>query len=420
MAGFEAQAAAMPSIALDASQVLELRQYTLHQGKRDALVTLFDGRLVDPQEETGMRVLGQFRDVDSPDRFVWLRGFPDLASRASLLASFYGGPVWQANREAANATMIDSDDVLLLRPVDDESGLLLPTTREPGAAEASPGLVVATIYLLRAPVDESFLRVFDGLVAPVVAAAGAAPLARYRTEYGPNEFPRLPVREGEHAFVWMTSFAGTEAFDRYRAELGKSRAWARTVMPALEAYLASPVQELRLAPTSRSLLRHREPIGYSTSRTGGPHDFDFIWGDWFVASRRLRARGVGCEEWDEFPGNARAAAHLGGVANVDEITFPTRGWAGMTVRSFDPAARQWSIHWISSRTGRMDRGVAGGFAGSERGEFYGEDVEGDRPVKVRFVWTKLGTDAARWEQAFSYADGPWETNWVMMFDRKAS
>lgn len=415
-----AQAAAMQSIALDGSQVLELRQYTLHPGKREALVALFDGVFLDPQDEVGMRVLGQFRDLDSPDRFVWLRGYPDLPSRASMLATFYEGPVWRANRDAANATMVDSDDVLLLRPVDADSGLLLPTSRDSGATEASAGLVAVTVYLLRAPVNDGFLRMFDGLVAPAVAAAGAPPLARYRTEYARNDFPRLPVREGEHAFVWLTSFASAEAYDRYRAELGQSTAWTRTVVPALEAYLASPAQELRLAPTSRSLFRHREPIGYSSSRRGGVHDFDFIAGDWFVASRRLRARGVGCSDWEEFSGTSRATLHLGGVANVDETTFPTQGWAGMTVRSFDATARQWSIRWISSRTGQMDRGVVGGFAGSDRGEFYGEDRDGERHVKVRFLWTKLGTDAPRWEQAFSYADGPWETNWVMTFERKAT
>jgi hypothetical protein len=60
--------------------------------------------------------------------------------------------------------------------------------------------------------------------------------------------------------------------------------------------------------------------------------------------------------------------------------------------------------------------VEGGFEGS-RGEFYGDDEDGGRPIRVRFLWTLLGPDRARWEQAFSYAGGPWETNWVMEFAR---
>ena len=96
--------------------VLELRQYTLRPGQRDVLVELFEREFVESQEALGMTLVGQFRDLDDPDRFVWLRGFADMTTRAQALHDFYGGAVWQAHREAANETMIDSDDVLLLRP----------------------------------------------------------------------------------------------------------------------------------------------------------------------------------------------------------------------------------------------------------------------------------------------------------------
>ena len=96
--------------------VIELRQYELHQGRRDELIDLFDGHLLEPQEACGMRILGQFRDLDRPDFFVWLRGFADMSGRTSALGAFYHGPVWAKHRAAANATMIDSDNVLLLRP----------------------------------------------------------------------------------------------------------------------------------------------------------------------------------------------------------------------------------------------------------------------------------------------------------------
>jgi hypothetical protein len=69
-----------------------------------------------------MRIAGLFRDLDAPDRLVWLRGFPDMPARAEALEDFYGGPVWQAQRDAANATMIDSSDVLLLRPLETGTG----------------------------------------------------------------------------------------------------------------------------------------------------------------------------------------------------------------------------------------------------------------------------------------------------------
>lgn len=98
------------------SQVVELRRYRLHPGQRERLIELFDTHLVEPQEDAGMVVLGQFRDLDAPDSFVWLRGFASMQARLQALQAFYGGTVWQRHRQAANATMIDSDDVLLLRP----------------------------------------------------------------------------------------------------------------------------------------------------------------------------------------------------------------------------------------------------------------------------------------------------------------
>src|SRR5262245_38793908 len=97
--------------------IYELRQYTLHPGRRDTLIELFEREFVESQEAVGMRLVGTFRDLDDADRFVWVRGFPDMESRRQALTDFYHGPVWRAHAAAANATMIDSDDVLLLRPL---------------------------------------------------------------------------------------------------------------------------------------------------------------------------------------------------------------------------------------------------------------------------------------------------------------
>ena len=79
--------------------VVELRQYTLQPGERDVLIELFEREFVEPQEAVGMHVIGHFRDLDAPDRFVWLRGFPSMAARQDALQSFYFGPVWQRHRD---------------------------------------------------------------------------------------------------------------------------------------------------------------------------------------------------------------------------------------------------------------------------------------------------------------------------------
>jgi hypothetical protein len=68
-----------------------LRQYLLCRGRRDELIEIFDREFVETQEALGIRVIGQFRDVDRPNHFVWLRGFADNRARGAALASFYGG-----------------------------------------------------------------------------------------------------------------------------------------------------------------------------------------------------------------------------------------------------------------------------------------------------------------------------------------
>ena len=60
--------------------IVELRQYTLHPGRRDDLIGLFERELIEPQEAAGMALVGQFRDLADPDRFVWLREFPERSA----------------------------------------------------------------------------------------------------------------------------------------------------------------------------------------------------------------------------------------------------------------------------------------------------------------------------------------------------
>ncbi|NRF68755.1 hypothetical protein HLB44_17320 [Aquincola sp. S2] len=154
--------------------------------------------------------------------------------------------------------------------------------------------------------------------------------------------------------------------------------------------------------------------------TGHVNDFDFLFGRWSVANRRLMTRLVGANDWAEFPATAACEPRLGGGANVDQIDFPTLGFSGLTLRSFDHARRQWAIWWINSKSGLLFPPVHGGFEGLV-GDFYGDDEDDGRAVDVRYRWTRISSDSARWEQAFRLKGGPtstaeadgWETNWVM-------
>jgi hypothetical protein len=194
--------------------VLELRQYTLYPGKRDVLIDLFEREFIEPQEAVGARIVGLFRDLDRPDRFVWIRGFADMSARANALRSFYGGAVWKAHRDEANATMIDSSDVLLLRPV------------TPFSSREAHDVVYATVCAFERPIDAEILAGFEGLERPLACLA---------TETAENDYPALPVRTGENVVAWFST-----------SEIAPS---------------AAVVQRARLAPTSRS------PFGHRVART---------------------------------------------------------------------------------------------------------------------------------------------------------
>ncbi len=154
------------------------------------------------------------------------------------------------------------------------------------------------------------------------------------------------------------------------------------------------------------------------------NDFDFYTGTWDVANRRrtdfleetcLLEEATG---WEEFPAVSRASAHFEGGANFDEIEFPTKGIRGLTLRLYDTETHEWSLYWVSSRTGRLTTPVVGRFDGG-RGEFFGDGTHLGKEIRVRYLWTGVTATTARWEQAFS-VDGEktWITNWIMTSTRR--
>jgi hypothetical protein len=177
----------------------------------------------------------------------------------------------------------------------------------------------------------------------------------------------------------------------------------------LLAVIAASCQRQSIAEVRRGVM----PWERETPNVSRARDFDFLVGSWEIANRRLKQRHVGSSDWDEFPARSTMRQVLGGLGNVDEISFRTKGWSGVTLRFFDPRSAQWSIYWVNSRDGRMLSPVVGSFRDGI-GEFYGDDTDDGRPVRVRFLWRVISKDTAHWEQAFSLDGGKtWETNWVM-------
>ncbi|MGE7468223.1 NIPSNAP family protein [Bosea sp. NPDC003192] len=227
--------------------VFELRRYTLKPGAREALIAVFDTHLVETQEAVGMSVLCQFRDPAAPDQFVWFRGFADQVARTRALPAFYGGPVWAEHGPAANETMLEWHDVLMLKPAAPGFGFKTNGLERlpPGTADLDDGHpYLVAIHHLRPDAAEDAVAIAAEAIADAVRSTGGEVLASLISDRSENGFARLPVREGECVAVTLIRPAVPQA------------------IPALEAALRGIVPGTGrapdiacLIPTARSLLR---------------------------------------------------------------------------------------------------------------------------------------------------------------------
>jgi len=179
-------------------------------------------------------------------------------------------------------------------------------------------------------------------------------------------------------------------------------------MHTLSPTIAAAVEPSGAAPVPA------EP-GVSTA-----HDFDFLVGRWMVQHRRLKRRLAHDNEWETFSGTCEARTILDGQANLDDnvLELPGGTYRAATLRAFDPSKETWSIWWLDARhPHQLDPPVVGAFHNGV-GTFFANDVWNGRPIMVRFTWSDITANSARWQQAFSEDAGKsWETNWFMDFKR---
>ena len=149
----------------------------------------------------------------------------------------------------------------------------------------------------------------------------------------------------------------------------------------------------------------------------GPHDFDFLIGNWKAHVRRLPDRLVRSNSWIEYSGISNHKKLLDSNANFEEfeVDNPEKNLhiKAQTLRLYSPDSRQWSIYLLD-----LDKGVlsvppvVGEFNGN-RGEFYDQEQYKGRTILVRYFWLNISPKSARMEQAFSVDGGrTWETNWI--------
>jgi hypothetical protein len=156
-----------------------------------------------------------------------------------------------------------------------------------------------------------------------------------------------------------------------------------------------------------------------TSQSDGRRDFDFEIGTWKTHLRRLQRPLSGSTTWLEYEGTTVVSKVLDGRANLVELKVngPAGRLEGLSLRLYDPQARQWSLNFANISDGKLTVPSIGEFKNG-RGEFYNQDTYNGRAIFVRFVITKITDDEYRFEQSFSVDGGQtWEVNWIAIDTR---
>jgi hypothetical protein len=162
-----------------------------------------------------------------------------------------------------------------------------------------------------------------------------------------------------------------------------------------------------------------QPRPASAERRDGQHDFDFDIGVWKTHLKRLVHPLSGSSDWVELEGTTVVRKVWNGRANLAELeTDAASGHLQvLSLRLYDPRARQWSLNTANANGGSLGVPTVGEFKDG-RGEFFDQESINGRTVLVRNVWSDISADSCRFEQSFSDDGGKtWEVNWIAVDTR---
>jgi hypothetical protein len=102
----------------DPIMLLEVRSYTVNEGKREAFVDWFDNKALPVMKSCGIDVLGQFTSTEDENTFVWLRSFADEADKDAKYEAFYGSDAWTNGLAAEAKELVSSIEVKVVSPTE--------------------------------------------------------------------------------------------------------------------------------------------------------------------------------------------------------------------------------------------------------------------------------------------------------------
>ncbi len=257
MTRIDANSGVIPSDHVEHLQdfpVVELRRYALQPGRRDEFVRYFESFFPDAFQQLGAIAFGQFRERQDPNAFTWIRGFRSAEARGICNSAFYYGPLWKEHADTMNDRLVDSDNVLLLRPWKPGRGIpVLPVVDPAGAAAfggSGRGVIVAEIF----PVKAGSVDAFAERMEPVFAryrSAGMREAGVLVTLDGRNTFPQHPVRTDGPYLVWLGVAADDSTVETRFAPVAEASRQSLDADPLLRG----KPELILLDPTGRSRLR---------------------------------------------------------------------------------------------------------------------------------------------------------------------
>ncbi|MDQ6531080.1 hypothetical protein [Flavobacterium sp. LHD-85] len=182
-------------------QVLEIRNYLLKPNLADTFSQYFHSKFVESMKELGGYTLGEFKIDSLNDRFVWLRGFKDMDTRVKFLNDFYCESIaWKENGKAANEMMINSDNVYLLKPLNNNN------------LKTNKSFTVIDFYICNSTIEQ-VIKLFDAEYKPFLKTINITDISFWISEMKENDFPRLPVFQDKNLLVSITHFEDKDDYE---------------------------------------------------------------------------------------------------------------------------------------------------------------------------------------------------------------
>jgi hypothetical protein len=155
-------------------------------------------------------------------------------------------------------------------------------------------------------------------------------------------------------------------------------------------------------------------LGHSPAEHDGQHDFDFSFGVWKTHISRLPHPLTGSDTWVEYEGTSIVRKIWNGRGGLGETEAdgPAGHLEALSLRLYNPGARQWSLTYANGKGGTLTGVPTIGEFKNGRGEFFDTESFNGRSILVRNVWADISPNSCHFEQAFSDDGGKtWEVNW---------